>query len=85
MREGCLVYRGLDARGQPIYQQKRVDLFLGLDFALLAPKHQITHAAIVSGDSDLVPDFEAQQEAIQRVAYPRPHRELCQRIKEARR
>ena len=65
VREGRLVYRGLDARGQPIYQQKGVDLLLGLDFALLAAKHQITHAAIVSGDSDLIPAFEAaQQEGI---------------------
>ena len=38
---------------------------LGLDFALLSAKHQITHAAVVSGDSDLIPAFEAaQQEGI---------------------
>lgn len=45
--------------------QKGVDLLLGLDFALLSAKHQITHAAVVSGDSDLIPAFDAaQQEGI---------------------
>ena len=65
VRQGRLVHRGFDGRGQPIYQQKGVDLLLGLDFALLAAKNRITHAAIVSGDSDLLPAFEAaQQEGI---------------------
>jgi uncharacterized LabA/DUF88 family protein len=55
VREGRLAFRGLDAQGDPIFQQKRVDLLLGLDFALLAGKQQITHAALVTGDSDLIP------------------------------
>ena len=58
VRQGRLMYRGKDADGRPIFQQKRVDLMIGLDFALLAAKHQITHAAVVSGDSDLLPAFE---------------------------
>ena len=61
VREGRLMYRGLDANGEPIFQQKRVDLMIGLDFALLAAKHQITHAAVVAGDSDLLPAFEVAQ------------------------
>lgn len=65
VREGRLMYRGLDAMGDPIFQQKRVDLLLGLDFALLSGKRQVTHAAVVSGDSDLIPAFEvARQEGI---------------------
>ena len=48
-REGRLMYRGDDADGNPIFQQKRVDLMIGLDFALLAAKHQITHAAVLTG------------------------------------
>ena len=65
VREGRLAFRGLDANGQPIFQQKGVDLLLGLDFALLSAKHQITHADVVSGDSDMIPAFEAaQQEGI---------------------
>ena len=61
VREGRLMYRGQDSDGKPIFQQKRVDLMIGLDFALLAAKHRITHAALVSGDSDLLPAFEAAQ------------------------
>ena len=65
VREGRLMYRGQDAHGEPIFQQKRVDLMIGLDFALLAAKHQITHAAVVTGDSDLLPAFEvAQREGV---------------------
>jgi uncharacterized LabA/DUF88 family protein len=65
VRQGRLAYRGLDAQGKPIFQQKRVDLLLGLDFALLAGKQQISHAAIVSGDSDLIPAIAvAKQEGV---------------------
>jgi uncharacterized LabA/DUF88 family protein len=65
VRQGRLAYRGLDAEGKPIFQQKRVDLLLGLDFALLAGKQQISHAAIFSGDSDLIPAINvAKQEGV---------------------
>ena len=62
VRLGRLAYRGLDGNGNPIFQQKRVDLLLGLDFALLAGKHQITPAALLSGDSDLIPAVEAAKQ-----------------------
>lgn len=65
VREGRLAYRGDDANGIPIFQQKRVDLMIGLDIASLAAKRAITHAAVLAGDSDLLPAFEAaQQEGI---------------------
>lgn len=57
VREGRLAFKGIDSTGKPIFQQKRIDLLLGLDFALLSGKRQITHAAIISGDSDLLPAF----------------------------
>ena len=63
VRQGRLMFRGLDANGNPIFQQKRVDLLLGLDFALLSGRSQITHAAVVSGDSDLIPAFEVARQA----------------------
>jgi uncharacterized LabA/DUF88 family protein len=64
-RLGRLAFRGLDRNGKPIFQQKRVDLLLGLDFAILAGKHQIQHAAVLSGDSDLIPAVEvAKQEGV---------------------
>ena len=62
VREGRLVLKGHNADGEPIFQQKRVDLLLGLDFALLSGKRQITHAAVVSGDSDLLPAFHIAKE-----------------------
>jgi len=65
VRLGRLAYRGHDSSGQPIFQQKRVDMLLGLDVALLAGKQQISHAAILSGDSDLLPAVEtAKQEGV---------------------
>jgi len=65
VRLGVVKHRGKDNTGQPIYQQKQVDLLLGLDFALLSAKRSITHAAVVTGDSDMVPALEvAQREGI---------------------
>ena len=58
VRLGVVKYRGKDNQGQPIYQQKQVDLLLGLDFALQSAKRSITHAAVVTGDSDMVPALE---------------------------
>ena len=62
VREGRLAYRGLDSRGQPIFQQKRTDLLLGLDFAMMSAKRQISHAAVVAGDSDFLPAFKAAKQ-----------------------
>ena len=75
VREGRLMFRGLGANGEPIFVQKRVDLLLGLDFALLSGKNQISHAAVVSGDSDLVPALEvARQEGISVWLFHGPRR-----------
>jgi len=56
---GRLAFRGIDAQGRPIFEQKRVDLLLGLDLALLATKRLITQAFVVTGDSDLIPAIVA--------------------------
>lgn len=66
VREGRLKFRGIDKiSNEPIFQQKRVDLQLGLDFALLSGKRAIAHAVIVAGDSDLLPAFKiAKDEGI---------------------
>ena len=65
VRQGRLRPRGIRDDGTPIFQQKRVDLMIGLDIAGLAAKRRITHAAVFAGDSDLLPAFElAQQEGI---------------------
>ena len=65
VREGRLALRGYDSSGKPFFQQKRTDLLLGLDFALLSGKSRITHAAVVAGDSDFLPALEvAKQEGV---------------------
>ncbi len=38
---------------------------LGLDFAILSGKNQVTHVALVAGDSDFLPAIEvAKQEGV---------------------
>lgn len=65
VRQGRLAYRGRNKQGTKIFQQKRVDLLLGLDFAEQSTKGQITHVALVAGDSDYCPAVEfAKREGI---------------------
>ena len=59
VREGWVAYRGNDSRGEPIFQQKQVDVLLGLDIALHSAKQLITHMVLIAGDSDLAPAVEA--------------------------
>ena len=65
MRLGRLQRQGTRPDGTPIFRQKQVDLLLGLDIALLSAKQQITHAALISGDEDLVPAVDlAKREGV---------------------
>ena len=65
VREGRASRMGLNQDGQPIFQQKGVDMLLGIDFALWSVKGKITHAAVVTGDSDFTPAFQlARSEGI---------------------
>ena len=59
VRLGRLALRGYNQAGEPIFEQKRVDLMLGVDLALLSGKGQITDAALLAGDSDLIPAVDA--------------------------
>lgn len=62
---GQLAKIGVDQNGEPIFQQKRVDLMLGVDMALLAGKGKITHTALFAGDSDTIAAVEAvKQEGV---------------------
>ncbi len=54
-----LHFLGLTDRGQPIFQQKRVDMMLGVDMALLALKQRVDRMVILTGDSDTIPAVEA--------------------------
>ena len=61
VRLGRLAYRGDDADGKPRYEQKRVDILLGVDLVRLAAKGQIQEAILVAGDSDFIPAVDAVQ------------------------
>lgn len=65
VRMGRLAYRGKNRNGTPIYQQKKIDLLLGLDFAELSAKGQVGYIALVAGDSDFLPAIEyAKKEGV---------------------
>ena len=47
--------RRFDEQGNVQFQQKRVDILLGVDMIQLAAKHVIQDAVLVAGDSDFIP------------------------------
>ncbi len=57
--------------GAGTFEQKRVDVMLGVDMVRLSSKKQIDHVILIAGDSDLVPTVEACKEegAIVRLYY----------------
>lgn len=84
VRLGKLAFRGTQD-GRPIFEQKRVDILLGVDLVQLATKHQITDAMVVAGDSDFLPAIEvAKQEGVVIHLYhgASPHNELLTRCDE---
>lgn len=96
VREGKLEFRGIDRdTGKPIFQQKRVDIMLGVDMAMAATKHKVTHIGLLTGDSDFLPAVMAAKEefvivrlfhsnfydATRRIDL-RPHRELWGQVDE---
>ena len=62
VRLGRLEYRGMGQDGRPIFQQKRVDILLGVDLALLSAKRQIQTAILIAGDSDFIPAIKAAKD-----------------------
>lgn len=79
VRQGRVEFRGKDGSGNPILQQKRVDILMGVDLALLAAKHQISDAVVLAGDSDFLPAIvAAKSEGVVIHLYhgQNPHRDL---------
>lgn len=81
VRKGKLAYRGVNEAGEKIYEQKRVDVMLATDLVMHSTKRLITHASIITGDSDFLPAIEiAQSEGVQISLFYneeiRPHDEL---------
>lgn len=87
VRLGKLEFRGLSQDGRPIFEQKRVDILLGVDMVMLASKQRITHAAIITGDSDFLPAIRAakQEGVITKLYYSKkymPHDDLFNEVDE---
>lgn len=79
VRYGRLERRGPDANGQYRYEQKLIDVLLSVDLVRLSATRQITHAAIVAGDSDFCPAVEvAKRDGVSVWLFHgrSPHREL---------
>ncbi len=57
--------------GPSTFEQKRIDVLLGVDMVRLCSKKQIDHVILIAGDADLVPAVEACKEegAIVRLYY----------------
>jgi len=55
VRLGRLEFRGTGADGKPRFEQKRVDILLGVDLVQLAAKGKIDQAILLAGDSDFIP------------------------------
>lgn len=80
VRLGTLARR-YDASGAVRFQQKRVDLMLGVDMVLLAAKGLVSEMHLVAGDSDFVPALKAaKDEGVVCILHhgPEAHHELRQ-------
>lgn len=63
IRLGRLEFRGIDrTTGEPIFEQKRVDVQLAVDLLTLAFSRHIATAVVVAGDSDFIPVFQAAKD-----------------------
>jgi uncharacterized LabA/DUF88 family protein len=63
VRLGQLAFRGLrTGDNRPIFEQKRVDTLMAVDFVLLCSTQRITHAALLTGDGDFVPAVNVAKE-----------------------
>ena len=85
VRLGRLAYRGTDQLGNPIFEQKRVDILLGVDLVQLAAKQAIQEAVLVAGDSDFIPAITAAKSegVLVRLFHgTRPHSDLWQEADE---
>ena len=79
VRLGHLARRGVDDRGRPRYEQKRVDILLGVDMVQLSAKQNIQEAILLAGDSDFIPAVTAAKTegVVVRLFHgERPHSDL---------
>lgn len=55
VRKGNIAYRGLDIKKGPVFEQKQVDMLLGLDIAHISYNHLADRVLILSNDLDMIP------------------------------
>jgi uncharacterized LabA/DUF88 family protein len=85
VRRGRLAYRGVDVEGKPIFEQKQIDLLLGIDLVLHTAKGKIDEAFLVAGDSDFIPAIRAVKSegvVVYLVHGTNPHDDLLDEVDE---
>jgi uncharacterized LabA/DUF88 family protein len=97
VRQGVLAFRGWTLKGpptgvapvdsdfSPVFEQKGVDMRIGLDIATFSQKRSIDRLIIVSGDTDMVPAVKHARKAGLEVAFvqlPQPCHSLHNSIVE---
>ena len=85
VRLGRLAFRGDKADGTPIFEQKKVDLMLGLDLMSLAAKHIVDEVFLIAGDSDFAPAVNAVKKegiVVYLVHGDSPHDDLLDEVDE---
>ena len=84
VRLGRLAIR-FDRNGQRRFEQKRVDILLGVDLVQLAAKQNIQEAILVAGDSDFIPAVTAAKSEgvlVKLFHGARPHDDLWKEMDE---
>ncbi len=75
VRLGRLVLRGTDEAGRLNLEQKQVDVQIASDIVRLSAKQVVTHFAIITGDSDLIPAVAmAREEGVSIWLFHGPYR-----------
>ncbi len=59
VRLGRLARRGPDGQGAYRFEQKMVDILLGVDMVLLAAKHSIQEAVLIAGTATSYPQYQS--------------------------
>lgn len=68
VRMGRLAFRGVSQEtGEPIFEQKRIDVQLAVDLLTLAFSRQMATAVLMAGDSDFIPAVNAAKDQGVRV------------------
>ncbi|MEJ8545964.1 NYN domain-containing protein [Brevibacillus borstelensis] len=85
VRRGRLAFRGIDDKGKSVFEQERVDVALATDLVMHSTKRLISHAVMITGDSDFIPAVEiAQSEGVHITLYyaqnSLPHDELLDAV-----